>query len=69
MAIEDGMLSGQFEYCTKLFSANMIANFAEDFLEILSQACEQPDIRLEDIQLSGSAYQEEELEEEIDFAF
>ncbi|MEQ7052119.1 non-ribosomal peptide synthase/polyketide synthase [Paenibacillaceae sp. P-4] len=69
MAIEDGMLSGQFEYCTKLFSANMIANFAEDFLEILSQACEQPDIRLEDIQLSGCAYQEEELEEEIDFAF
>ncbi|OBY76558.1 hypothetical protein BBG47_26405 [Paenibacillus sp. KS1] len=69
MAIEDGMLSGQFEYCTKLFSANMIANFAEDFLEILSQACEQPDIRLEDIQLSGSANQEEEMEEEIDFAF
>ncbi|WP_425414250.1 condensation domain-containing protein, partial [Paenibacillus taiwanensis] len=69
ISMEDGLMSGHFEYCTKLFSTNMIDNFAEDFLNILSQICEQPDIQLGQIQLSGVNGQEEVLEAEIDFAF
>ncbi|MCG7410887.1 condensation domain-containing protein, partial [Paenibacillus sp. ACRRX] len=69
ITMEDGLMSGHFEYCTKLFSANMMDNFAEDLLNILSQICEQPDIRLGEIQLSGVTEHEEVLEAEIDFAF
>ncbi len=69
MEIEDGMLSGHFEYCTKLFSSNMITNLTEDFLDLLSRLCDRPEIRLGEIVLSSSGDQDEAMEEEIDFAF
>ncbi|MCM3340480.1 non-ribosomal peptide synthase/polyketide synthase [Paenibacillus sp. MER TA 81-3] len=71
IALEDGVMSGHFEYCTRLFTTNMVDNFAEDLLSILAQICEQPAIRLGDIHLHGNAEEDEEasLAEEIDFVF
>ncbi|WP_338552864.1 amino acid adenylation domain-containing protein [Paenibacillus sp. KS-LC4] len=66
---KDGTISGQFEYCTKLFTPNMIRHFAEDLLTIISQICEQPSVLLNTISLTRSAEQEQLLEEFIDFAF
>ncbi|MFD7523071.1 amino acid adenylation domain-containing protein [Paenibacillus chitinolyticus] len=65
---EEGM-SGHFEYATKLFTRNMIDNFAEDFLTILSKICEQPHVLLKDLSLNGSSEQEEDLLEAIDIVF
>ncbi|NEW06409.1 non-ribosomal peptide synthetase, partial [Paenibacillus sp. SYP-B3998] len=66
--LEDRAMSGHFEYCTKLFSKNMIDNFAEDLLVIISQVCEQPYVLLKDIQLSNVG-QEVMSGEAFDFVF
>ncbi|MNW48024.1 Gramicidin S synthase 2 [compost metagenome] len=66
---KDGTLSGQFEYCTKLFTSNMVRHFAEDLLTIISQICEQPCVLLNRIALARDAEQEQFLEESIDFTF
>ncbi|MBU7319853.1 amino acid adenylation domain-containing protein, partial [Paenibacillus oleatilyticus] len=69
LTLEDEDIHGRFEYCTKLFARNMIDNYAQDLLEIISQICEQPDILLKDISLSGHSEQGEDLVEAIDFVF
>ena len=69
ITLENDGLNGLFEYCTKLFTQNMIDNFAQDFVEIVSQICERPHIQIKDIALSGNAEQEEISAEAIDFVF
>ncbi|WP_281944467.1 condensation domain-containing protein, partial [Paenibacillus tyrfis] len=69
LMLEDEDIHGRFEYCTKLFARNMIDNYAQDLLEIISQISEQPDILLKDISLSGHSEQGEDLVEAIDFVF
>ncbi|KPV61176.1 hypothetical protein QJ48_01395, partial [Paenibacillus sp. A3] len=69
LTLEDEDIHGRFEYCTKLFARNMIDNYAQDLLEIISRICEQPSILLKDISLSGHSEQGEDLVEAIDFVF
>ncbi|SCW38920.1 amino acid adenylation domain-containing protein, partial [Paenibacillus tianmuensis] len=69
LTLEDEDIQGRFEYCTKLFARNMIDNYAQDLLEIISRICEQPSILLKDISLSGHSEQGEDLVEAIDFVF
>ncbi|WP_050900457.1 non-ribosomal peptide synthetase [Paenibacillus elgii] len=69
IALENDTLNGLFEYCTKLFTQNMIDNFAQDFVEIVSQICERPYTLIKDIALSGNTEQEEISADAIDFVF
>ena len=66
--LDEGM-NGQFEYATKLFTRNMIDNFAQDLLVIIAQIGEQPSVLLKDIYLSGQSEQEPDELEAIDIFF
>ncbi|WP_240037057.1 amino acid adenylation domain-containing protein [Paenibacillus amylolyticus] len=65
----DEVMTGQFEYATKLFTRNLIDNFAQDLLVIISQICEQPSMLLKDISLKGQSEQEQDELEAIDIMF
>lgn len=62
-------MNGQFEYATKLFTLNLIDNFAQDLLVIITQICEQPSVLLKDISLNGQSEQEQDELEAIDIIF
>ncbi|WP_040734084.1 condensation domain-containing protein, partial [Paenibacillus dendritiformis] len=66
--LDEGM-NGQFEYATKLFTRNLIDNFAQDLLVIITQICEQPSVLLKDISLNGQSEQEQDVLEAIDIIF
>ncbi|WP_420540600.1 non-ribosomal peptide synthase/polyketide synthase [Paenibacillus dendritiformis] len=66
--LDEGM-NGQFEYATKLFTRNLIDNFAQDLLAIITQICEQPSVLLKDISLNGQSEQEQDVLEAIDIIF
>ncbi|WP_434784580.1 amino acid adenylation domain-containing protein [Paenibacillus polymyxa] len=66
--LDEGM-NGQFEYATKLFTRNLIDNFAQDLLVIITQICEQPSVLLKDISLNGHPEQEQDVLEAIDIIF
>ncbi|MDT0125669.1 non-ribosomal peptide synthase/polyketide synthase [Paenibacillus sp. RRE4] len=66
--LDEGM-TGQFEYATKLFTRNLIDNFAQDLLFIISQIGEQPSMLLKDISLNGQSEQEQDELEAIDIMF
>nr|WP_280922048.1 non-ribosomal peptide synthetase [Paenibacillus sp. PvR133] len=66
--LDEGM-NGQFEYATKLFTLNLIDNFAQDLLVIITQICEQPSVLLKDISLNGQSEQEQDVLEAIDIIF
>ncbi|WP_366293179.1 non-ribosomal peptide synthase/polyketide synthase [Paenibacillus sp. AN1007] len=66
--LDEGM-NGQFEYATKLFTRNLIDNFAQDLLMIINQICEQPSVLLKDISLNGQSEQEQDELEAIDIIF
>ncbi|MGW8443542.1 non-ribosomal peptide synthase/polyketide synthase [Paenibacillus sp. S33] len=66
--LDEGM-NGQFEYATKLFTRNLIGNFAQDLLVIITQICEQPSVLLKDISLNGQSEQEQDVLEAIDIIF
>ncbi|WP_326049725.1 non-ribosomal peptide synthetase, partial [Paenibacillus thiaminolyticus] len=66
--LDEGM-NGQFEYATKLFTRNLIDNFAQDLLVIITQICEQPSVLLKDISLNGQSEQEQDVLEVIDIIF
>ncbi|PNQ83109.1 non-ribosomal peptide synthetase, partial [Paenibacillus sp. F4] len=66
--LDEGM-NGQFEYATKLFTRNLIDNFAQDLLVIITQICEQPSVLLKDISLNGQSEQEQDVLETIDIIF
>ncbi|WGU93924.1 non-ribosomal peptide synthase/polyketide synthase [Paenibacillus dendritiformis] len=66
--LDEGM-NGQFEYATKLFTRNLINNFAQDLLVIITQICEQPSVLLKDISLNGQSEQEQDVLEAIDIIF
>ncbi|WP_434749294.1 non-ribosomal peptide synthase/polyketide synthase [Paenibacillus amylolyticus] len=69
ISLLDGGMNGQFEYATKLFTRNLIDNFAQDLLMIINQVCEQPFILLKDISLNGQSEQEQDELEAIDILF
>ncbi|MEO2256755.1 non-ribosomal peptide synthase/polyketide synthase [Paenibacillus amylolyticus] len=66
--LDEGM-NGQFEYATKLFTRNLIDNFAQDLLVIITQIGEQPSVLLKDISLNGQSEQEQDMLEAIDIIF
>lgn len=66
--LDEGM-NGQFEYATKLFTRNLIDNFAQDLLVIITQIGEQPSVLLKDISLNGQSEQEQDELEAIDIIF
>ncbi len=66
--LDEGM-NGQFEYATKLFTRNLIDNFAQNLLVIITQICEQPSVLLKDISLNGQSEQEQDVLEVIDIIF
>ncbi|WP_327195511.1 non-ribosomal peptide synthase/polyketide synthase [Paenibacillus alvei] len=66
--LDEGM-NGQFEYATKLFTRNLIDNFAHNLLVIITQICEQPSVLLKDISLNGQSEQEQDVPEVIDIIF
>ncbi|PQP84731.1 non-ribosomal peptide synthetase [Paenibacillus sp. PCH8] len=66
--LDEGM-NGQFEYATKLFTHNLIDNFAQDLLVIITQICEQSSVLLKDISLNGQSEQEQDVLEAIDIIF
>ncbi|SDD79109.1 non-ribosomal peptide synthase domain TIGR01720/amino acid adenylation domain-containing protein [Paenibacillus sp. CF095] len=66
--LDEGM-NGQFEYATKLFTRNLIDNFAQDLLVIITQIGEQPSVLLKDISLNDQSEQEQDELEAIDIIF
>ncbi|GGH70057.1 hypothetical protein GCM10008014_54100 [Paenibacillus silvae] len=66
--LDEGM-NGQFEYATKLFTRNLIDNFAQDLLVIIEQIGEQPSMLLKDVSLIGPSEQEQDDLETIDIMF
>jgi len=66
---EDDGMKGSFLYASKLFKAAGIHRMMRDYLSILSQVCENPRIRIQDISISGQQTQEKSKIDTIEFAF
>uniref|UniRef100_UPI0005662CA9 condensation domain-containing protein n=1 Tax=Paenibacillus pinihumi TaxID=669462 RepID=UPI0005662CA9 len=66
---ENGVINGSFLYASKLFKAGGIHRMMKDYLTVLSQICENPHIRIQDISISGQETAEKNKIETIEFVF
>ncbi|WP_434067174.1 condensation domain-containing protein [Paenibacillus sp. JJ778] len=65
----EGALSGGFFYATKLFKETMIRTLTEDYLRILSQIAENPQLELSRIECHKPAAGAKSAVDTIEFAF
>jgi iturin family lipopeptide synthetase B len=68
-AEDNGVIKGGFQYCTKLFKPAMIHKMSKDYLLVLSQICEDPNIPLNQIQFHAPSASSRGPLEDIEFAF
>ncbi|MBE0340636.1 hypothetical protein E4V51_04760 [Paenibacillus sp. 28ISP30-2] len=64
-----GALSGGFFYATKLFKEAMIRTLTEDYLRVLSQIAENPQLELSRIECHKPAAGAKSAVDTIEFAF
>ncbi|WP_046233883.1 condensation domain-containing protein, partial [Paenibacillus algorifonticola] len=69
VAEDNGVITGGFQYCAKLFKPAMIHKMLKDFLFVLSQICEDPNIPLNQIQCHAPSASRKGSLEDIEFAF
>ncbi|WP_338552863.1 non-ribosomal peptide synthase/polyketide synthase [Paenibacillus sp. KS-LC4] len=69
VAEDNGVITGGFQYCAKLFKPAMIHKMLKDFLYVLSQICEDPNIPLNQIQCHAPSASRRGSLEDIEFAF
>ena len=65
----DGALSGGFFYATKLFKESMIRTLTENYLRILSQIVENPQLQLSQIECHQPSTAAKKAVDTIEFAF
>ena len=65
----EGALSGGFFYATKLFKETMIRTLTEDYLRVLSQIAENPQLELSRIECHKPAAGAKSAVDTIEFAF
>ncbi|MGQ8875779.1 condensation domain-containing protein, partial [Paenibacillus sp. TSA_86.1] len=65
----NGALSGGFFYATKLFKESMIRTLTEDYLRVLSQIVENPQLELSQIECHKPAASAKSAVDTIEFAF
>ncbi|MNW50033.1 Tyrocidine synthase 3 [compost metagenome] len=68
-AEDNGVIECGFQYCTKLFKPAMIHKMSKDFVFVLSQICEDPNIQLHQIQCHAPSASRKGSLEDIEFAF
>ncbi|MCY9544585.1 condensation domain-containing protein, partial [Paenibacillus alvei] len=69
MSEENDAIKGGFLYASKLFKAAGIHRMMRDYLSVLSQVCDKPHIRIQDISISGQSTKEKSKIDSIEFAF
>ncbi|WP_270168683.1 non-ribosomal peptide synthetase [Paenibacillus sp. SYP-B4298] len=69
VAEDNGVITGGFQYCTKLFKPAMIHKMMKDYVFVLSQICDDPGILLHQIECHAPAASRQGSLEDIEFAF